>query len=141
VGRRLLDEAGWTGRTELVTLAWDAPDADLDALVSALRGRPERMVLLLLGDGSARRGGKAPGYLDERAFPFDAATAEALRGGDASALRAIDTELATELMVQGTTAFRALGAVGTPGVAEAGLVYDDDPFGVAYHVAVWRLTD
>lgn len=132
VGRRLLDETGWTGPTELVSLPWDASDEEVERSVP--RG-DDRVVLLVLGDGSTRRGDKAPGYLDERAFPFDAATAKALETGDAAALRALDSKLADQLMVLGRTAFRLLGAVGTPKAAR--LAYDDDPFGVAYHVALW----
>ncbi|HSV38757.1 MAG TPA: hypothetical protein VLI04_08355 [Nocardioidaceae bacterium] len=134
IGRRLLDEVGWTGDTELVSLTWTAVDEDVDALAERLRG--EDSVALLLGEGSTRRGEKAPGYLDDRSFPFDAATAKALETGDASALRDVDVALAEELMVLGRTAFRVLGALGPP--TSAKLAYDDDPFGVAYHVALWR---
>ena len=132
VGRRLLDEIGWTGDTELVSLTWDASDEEVDALAQRL---PDDSVVLLLGEGSTRRGEKAPGYLDERAFPFDAATAKALESGDARALRELDVDLADELMVSGRTAFRVLGALGPP--RSARLAYDADPYGVAYHVALW----
>jgi len=135
VGRRLLDEAGWKGETELVSLTWDASDEAVDA-VAALLQQSAATVVLVLGEGSTRRGDKAPGFLDERAFPFDAATATALATGDAEALRNLDVALADELMVLGRTAFRVLGALGQP--ASARLLYDDDPFGVAYHVALWR---
>ncbi len=133
IGRRLLDEAGWTGSTELRTLGWDATDAEV---LDAVPRGDERTVLLVLGEGSARRGDKAPGYLDERAFPFDQATARALDQGDAEALSSMDTKLADELMVLGRTAFRVLGAAGPPRTSR--LAYDDDPFGVSYHVALWR---
>jgi hypothetical protein len=99
-------------------------------------------VLLLLGDGSARRGDTAPGYLDERAFPFDDALASALAGGDAQALRDLDTGVAEELMVLGATSFRLLGAVALlqGGPTAATLHHRGDPFGVSYLVATWRLT-
>lgn len=138
VGRRLLDECGWDGPTELVTLPWGASDEAVDALAGVLGASQARTVVLLLGDGSTRRGDKAPGFLDERSFPFDAATAAALGAGDAETLRALDVGLAEELMVLGRTAFRVLGALGRP--QSARLAYDDDPFGVAYHVALWRYT-
>lgn len=135
VGRRLLDECGWTGPTELATLGWDAKDDAVDALADVLSRSEARTLVLAMGEGSTRRGDKAPGYLDERSFPFDAAVAEALRTGDADALRSLDVGLAEDLMVLGRTAFRVLGALGEPDQAE--LVYDDDPFGVAYFVARW----
>ena len=136
VGQRLLEETGWTGPTELVSLGWDATDHDVDGFAADATRRGGRVVLLALGDGSTRRGDKAPGYLDERAFPFDQATAKALEAGDAHALRCLDVALADELMVLGRTAFRVLGACGAP--KHARLAYDHDPFGVAYHVALWR---
>lgn len=135
VGRRLLDEAGWTGETELVSLTWDASDEAVDAVAALLRDSDDTVVLLL-GEGSTRCGDKAPGFLDERAFQFDESTATALTDGDADALRGLDVALADELMVLGRTAFRVLGALGPP--KSAHLAYDDDPFGVAYHVALWR---
>ena len=88
VGRRLLDEAGWSGPTRMHAVARDASAADVDALAGELTRPGERAVLLVLGDGSARRGEKAPGYLDERAFAFDDELAGALEKGDAAAPRA-----------------------------------------------------
>ncbi len=146
VGRRLLDEAGWAGPTGLVALPWLASTADLEAALDGVLGAgdPDRRVgLLLLGDGSARRGEKAPGFLDPRAFPFDDDLARALAGGDGAALRDLDVELADELMVGGVAAFRALGHLaalaGQPERAE--LTYRDDPFGVSYFVARWDFAD
>ncbi|MGW2188380.1 hypothetical protein, partial [Streptomyces sp. NPDC001719] len=60
-----------------------------------------RVALLVMGDGSACRTLKAPGYLDERAAGFDAAAARALGDADTAALAALDTELAHELKVAG----------------------------------------
>jgi hypothetical protein len=143
VGRRLLDEVGWVGTTMLVSLSWDAAVGELDALVGQLRdlaGRSGSLAVLLLGDGSTRRGDKAPGFLDPRAFPFDDAVAQALSEGDARALRALDVDLARDLMVGGRSVFRLLGTLGLPGGPEtAALTYRDDPFGVSYFVARWSL--
>ena len=143
VGRRLLDEAGWAGTTKLVSVPWDAADAELDTFVDQLRdlaGRSGPVGLLLLGDGSTRRGDKAPGFLDPRAFPFDDAVAEALATGDAQGLRDLDVDLARDLMVGGRSAFRLLGAVGLAGGSvDAALAYRDDPFGVSYFVARWAV--
>jgi hypothetical protein len=141
VGTRLLADAGWTGPVELVATTWDADQGRVDALADDLAGRPDGTVLLLLGDGSARRSDTAPGYLDERAFPFDEVVAKALSDGDAVALRDLDARLAEELMVLGGTVLRVLGAVGArQGSAppRAALTYRDDPFGVSYFVATWR---
>lgn len=142
VGRRLLDEAGWAGSTRLAAVPWSASSADLDALAGDVLGSAAgdaRIGLLLLGDGSARRGEKAPGFLDERAFPFDDELARALADGDGTALLDLDDELADELMVGGAAVFRLLGRLaanaGQP--QSAGLTYRGDPFGVSYFVARW----
>jgi hypothetical protein len=142
VGARLLDLAGWTGPVERVGLAWDAGPVEVRELVDGLSRRPEQLALLVLGDGSARRGDTAPGYLDERAFPFDDEVARALAEGDARALLDLDAALADELMVLGASAFRLLGAAGTagPGAVRATLAHREAPFGVSYFVCLWELS-
>ena len=140
VGARLLAEAGWTGPVALHAVAWDADRSVLDDLAGALTGQDARVGVLVLGDGSARRGEKAPGYLDERAFPFDDAVAKALADGEATELADLDGELAAELMVLGAAAFRFLGLLGLRQASrpDATLTFRDDPFGVDYLVATWR---
>lgn len=79
--------------------------------------------LLVMGNGSARRTEKAPGFFDERAEAFDAS----LRRSFAQS----DTALAEELWAD-------TGALGVlPSLAEAEVLYDDLPFGVQYWVALW----
>jgi hypothetical protein len=94
-----------------------------------------------MGDGSARRGSTAPGYVDERAFPWDDAVAVALAGGDADSLAGLDVPLAEELMVHGSASFRLLGAVGLRcgPPSRSALPYRGDPFGVTYFTALWHL--
>ncbi len=140
VGASVLRDAGWSGPAELVSIGWDAGSAEVDALADALAEGPGRTALLLLGDGSARRGQKAPGYLDDRAFGFDDAVAAALAAGDAAALAGLDAELAAELMVLGRSTLRLLGAVALrvpEAVTGPVLTYRGDPFGVSYFVATW----
>jgi hypothetical protein len=140
VGLRLLVEAGWSGPVGQLALGWDEADDDIDEIAGELAGGPDPTALVVLGDGSARRGEKAPGYLDERAFPFDDAVATALAEGDSTALRDLDVDLASDLMVFGRTAFRVLGAVGLRqgGPQQPRLLFREDPFGVTYFVATWR---
>lgn len=139
VGRRLLDEAAWTGPTSLRAVAWDPGPGELTELVDDVLARPAAAVLLL-GDGGARRGEKAPGFLDERCFDFDEAVAAALASGDADRLRDLDDALAAELMVGGRGVLRLLGLLATrrpPSRAE--LLHREDPYGVSYFVARWDL--
>ncbi len=96
-----------------------------------------RVGLLIMGDGSACRTEKAPGYLDERAAPFDDAVARALATADREALLAIDPDLGAELLVAGRAAWQVLaGAEGD--IQETELLYYDAPYGVGYLVASWR---
>ena len=143
VGRRLLDEAGWRGPTELVGIDLDPDREALAALARRLTQPGERTVVLLLGDGSARRDAKGPGTLDERAFGFDARVVDAVRRGDARTLADLDPVLADELMVLGRAAFRLLGELGLarPGPVAAEVVHESDPFGVLYLVAGWTWPD
>src|SRR5947209_12724902 len=55
--------------SRVVTVAGTAPAADCARLGEEL-ARPDRVALLVMGDGSACRSDKAPGYLDPRAEPF-----------------------------------------------------------------------
>ncbi|WP_150244272.1 class III extradiol ring-cleavage dioxygenase family protein [Nocardiopsis quinghaiensis] len=139
VARRLLDSAGYRGRVEMATVAWDASAAEAEALGRRVADRAERVALLVMGDGSARRGTRAPGHLDERAFGFDEEVRRCLSEGDRAGLLRLDPVLAADLMVAGRAAFQvmahALAATGDPVGPE--VLYADDPFGVMYFVAVW----
>jgi hypothetical protein len=139
VGSRLLHDAGWSGDVSLLSVPWRPGPDDLDAVAESLTSRERRTAVLLLGDGSARRGESAPGYLDDRAFPFDDSVAKALADGDATALAELDPGLADELMVLGAAALRLLGRLAQrqPNPPQATLSYRDDPFGVSYFVATW----
>lgn len=141
VASRLLQECGWGGEVEQHAIAFDASAATVAGLATQLAGRPERIVLVVMGDGSARRGDTAPGYVDERAFPFDEATAGALSRGDLAALMGMDAVLAEELMVGCRAAFAVMATAlhqedATP---TAMVTFQDDPWGVMYFVATWQL--
>lgn len=141
VARRLLQESGWQGAVELHAIAWDAADPEVDALAGAVAEGEGRTVLVVLGDGSGRRGDKAPGYIDERAFPFDDATGRALSEGDVESVLGMDAVLSAELMVSCRAPFAVMAtAVRREGAApRARMLYRDDPFGVMYFVATWEL--
>jgi hypothetical protein len=97
----------------------------------------ERVALLVMGDGTACRTLKAPGYLDERAGPFDAAVSAALAAADTDALGALDPALARDLKAAGRAPWQVLaGAGGKAGLAGT-LLHESAPYGVAYFVAAW----
>lgn len=135
LGARLLDQAGYRGRRMLQSVAENESTAKCAALGARLVMESDRLALLVMADGSARRNRKAPGYLDERSVPFDAAVEGAIRSGDVAALLALDAGVARELMATGRASLQVLaGALdGTP--CSTQVRYRDDPFGVAYLVA------
>jgi hypothetical protein len=90
-----------------------------------------------MGDGSARRTLKAPGYLDPAAVPFDAAVSAALAQGDPEALAAIDAAEGERLLAAGAPTWRAVGAALTGRRVVARLHADEAPYGVGYLVADW----
>ena len=140
VGRWLADRAG------LPVARWEAVPSDWPAqrcleLGAAVGAESARVALLVMGDASARRTEKAPGYVDERAVPFDAAVATALASADAAALATLDVALAADLMAAGRAAWQVLAGAARlgdgPGL-EADLLADEAPYGVGYLVASWR---
>ncbi|MFI6857512.1 class III extradiol dioxygenase subunit B-like domain-containing protein [Streptomyces sp. NPDC050416] len=102
-----------------------------------LASRAERVALLVMGDASACRTLKAPGYLDERAAPFDAEAARALGTADMAALTALDTGLARELKASGRAPWQVLAGAAESADLGGSLLYEDAPYGVGYLVATW----
>lgn len=102
-----------------------------------LATRAERVALLVMGDASACRTLKAPGYLDERAAPFDAEVARALGTADLAALTTLDTGLARELKVSGLAPWQVLAGAAEGADLGGSLLYEDAPYGVGYVVATW----
>jgi hypothetical protein len=130
VGAWLLAQANFAG-----TRVGVAP-ADVHQLLQDL---PGPVGILAVGDGSARRSLRAPGYLDDAAGPFDAAVAQALADGDAEALASLDPDEGQRLLAAGVPTWRALGSALAGRQVTARLHYDEAPFGVGYLVADWLL--
>ena len=135
LGARLLDEAGYAGPRRLEAIGADEAPAACAAAGRRIRQAAGRVGLLVMADGSARRGRRAPGHLDERSAGFDAGVGRAFRDGDLQALAAVDPVLARELMAAGRAAWQVLAGALEGSVPEVEVLYADDPFGVAYLVA------
>jgi hypothetical protein len=141
VGVWLLTRAIAAGRVRRPT-TWQAVTVDRTAssgecrwLADTITERPS-VALLVMGDGSACRTLKAPGYLDPRADSFDRSVTKALADADPAALLALDPALADELMAAGRAPWQVLASAA--GQAFRGEVrYDDAPYGVQYTVATW----
>ena len=135
LGAGLLDQAGYQGRRLLQSVSPDEPAQRCAELGADLAGRAGRVALLVMADGSARRGRRAPGHLDERSAPFDAEVERAVREGDLEALLAIDPVLARELMATGLPGWQVLAGALAGTRPRVEIRYAGDPFGVAYLVA------
>ena len=109
IGALLLDEAGEPLAPDLQAVDESAPPGDCLRLGRDLAAAPARW-RAAVGDGSTRRGPAAPGYLDERAVPFDDAVRRAVRDGDMGALVRLDPDLARDLMATGRAAWQVLAA-------------------------------
>lgn len=136
VGQAVGERSGAVGFSVGPDFASSRPALDLLALAET-----ERVGLVVMGDGSARRSTTAPGYLDERAAAFDATVEAALRDGDGDALSDLDERLGAELLAAGVPAWRAAGAVLAGGGYDAHLLYAQAPYGVGYFVAEWAVRD
>ncbi|SCL31718.1 hypothetical protein GA0074694_6061 [Micromonospora inyonensis] len=113
--------------------------ARLGAELATAAAEP-RTALLVLGDGSACRGQKAPGYDDPRAQAYDDGVAAALAHADTDALLGLDPVLSTELRAAGRAPWQVLaGAVRAAGGDWRGeLTHHTARYGVAYLVATWE---
>ncbi len=135
LGAMLLDEAGYGARRNLQAIGQDEPASTCVTLGAELGASGARTALLIMGDGSARRTLKAPGYLDPRAAAFDAEVEKVVRSGELDALQRLDPQLARDLMVTGRPAWQVLaGAMGSLR-SRTEVLYCDAPLGVANLVA------
>ncbi|MFD3971000.1 class III extradiol dioxygenase subunit B-like domain-containing protein [Streptomyces cyaneofuscatus] len=138
VGAWLLDRARWAGApVEGLAVDGRSPAAECARAGQQLAARADRVALLVMGDGSACRTLKAPGYLDERAEAFDARAAEALGSADLAALDALDETLAYELKAAGRAPWQLLSGAARGAGLGGRLLYEDAPYGVGYTVAAW----
>ncbi|MBL1085121.1 class III extradiol dioxygenase subunit B-like domain-containing protein [Streptomyces actinomycinicus] len=134
----LLERTGWAD-APIEGLGVDAslPPERCAGTGRELGARAGRVALLVMGDASACRTLKAPGYLDDRAAPFDAEVARALGAADLAALRALDPALAHELKASGRAPWQILAGAAEHADLTGALLYEDAPYGVGYLVATW----
>ncbi|GGZ36361.1 class III extradiol dioxygenase subunit B-like domain-containing protein [Streptomyces poonensis] len=134
----LLDCTEWAGvPVEGLALGQRLPAERCVLAGREIAARSERVALLVMGDASACRTLKAPGYLDERAAGFDAEVARALGAVDTDALKALDAGLAYDLKAAGRAPWQFLAGAAEDADLSGSLLYDDAPYGVGYLVATW----
>ncbi|MBQ1049409.1 class III extradiol dioxygenase subunit B-like domain-containing protein [Micromonospora sp. C51] len=123
-----------------MTTVGAADPVETCADLGARLGSDQPWALLVMGDGSACRGEKAPGYADPRAEAYDETVARALADADGDALLGLDPGLSTQLKVAGRAPWQVLaGAARAAGDRWRGeLRYHAAPYGVGYLVANWE---
>ncbi|GAA4090833.1 class III extradiol dioxygenase subunit B-like domain-containing protein [Streptomyces hundungensis] len=138
VGAWLLERAGWADApVEALAVAEDLETKACIGAGEELAARADRVALLVMGDGSACRTLKAPGYLDERAAGFDEIAATALGAADTATLMGLDEGLARELKAAGRAPWQVLAGAGRDAGLAGRLLHEDAPYGVGYFVGVW----
>ncbi len=142
--------AGWLrgqvapdATAEARLIAAGSPPRDCTGLGARLRrdldAEPGPRGVLVVADGATTLSTKAPGYLDPRAAGAQEGIDRALDAGDCAALAALDTTLCAELGVSGRAAYQVLaGLFGANSRPSVETLYRAAPFGVGYHVSVWR---
>ena len=144
VGAWLLNRRDVAGLRGGQAVAPDAPAAcrrlGRDLIRRHEQAPESRVALLVMGDGSACRGEKSPGYDDPRAQPYDDRVAAALAGADPDALLDLDPGLSAQLKVAGRAPWQVLAgaAEAVGGQWRGDLFYYAAPYGVAYFVATWE---
>ena len=137
IGAWLLDRGGAVFPSLLFGVTADSPADRAAALGAALAEREERVAMLVMGDGSARRSAKGPGGLDPDAERFDADVEQALRTGSASALMAVDPARAERLLVAGRAPWQVLAGAADGADWRGQVLWFGAPYGVTYLVATW----
>lgn len=139
VGAWLLNRAG-AGAAAGRSVAESASAAECVAVGREIVDCAARVALLVMGDGSACRGEKSPGYDDPRAQAYDDSVAAALADADSDALLRLDPDLSAQLKAAGRAPWQVLaGASQAAGHPWRGrLSYYAAPYGVAYFVATWE---
>lgn len=161
VGAWLLGQAGWTGRTRWVCTGLSAgattvaagphgPSTGVggprdggggDESVRGLdAGDGERVAVLAMGEGSARRLATGPGGEDPDAAGYDELVVKAIACGDSDALLEMDPAEGDRLLVTGLGPWRTVATAAQGHGVTADLRYAGTPYGVTYLAAHWELS-
>jgi hypothetical protein len=138
VGAWLLQRAGWPGQAVGQLVAEAASAEECATLGAALAEEADRVALLVMGDGSARRSEQAPRPYDASAETFDQGVVQAFRSADPAGLLGLDAALATSLVASGRPAWQVLGGAAGEAALDDEVLYDRAPYGVGYIVAIWE---
>ena len=134
-----LAATAWVAEAGPVVVVGDQQGARVGRHLLAAAGAAEGdgPAYLVVANGSARRNDTAPGYVDDRAVPYDARIEAALRAPDPDVLGSLDVDLGRELLVGNPAGLVRLGSL-LRGARTVAIDFAGDPYGVAYWVARWE---
>ena len=134
-----LSAAGADQPTVALSVGKQTSNADRALLAQEVAERAAELptLLLVVGDGSATRTEKAPGYIQPDALNFDSVVSAAIAAADFQTLVEIPQEQADRLWCQGLPAWQVAAFAGQE-LKQGELVLETAPFGVNYLVASWR---
>lgn len=139
VGTWLLDRAGYQGARLAFGVSADVDAAQAAGVGAVLAQREERVAMLVMGDGAARRDEISPGWAATRGVSYDGTVAAALASADVEVLRGLDQATAADLWVAGRASWQVLAGAAGDSQVQAELLLSAAPLGVGYHVATWLL--
>jgi hypothetical protein len=122
---------------------WVTTDgADASALGEQLREDGALVALILVADGAACHGPKAPRAEDSRAEAYDDEVCSALSSGHPAGLAQLDAYLGVELGATGPQVWPVLVAAGDDRASTVRwigeVLWSGAPYGVGWAVAAWR---
>jgi hypothetical protein len=145
IGRWLMECAGAVGPAASVgrpavllqSVNQRTPPADCVKLGMLLAERAPRVVMLAMGDGTARRARGEPGAPDPEAQDYDEDVAEAFAAADDRWLGRLDPSRDGKLMVAGRAAWQVMAGAAAGRRLHGRLLCMTAPYGVTYFVATW----
>lgn len=142
-GRWLLSRAGIGDGSDGPELLFQAVSqraapGDCRKLGIMIAKRADRVALLAMGDGTARRARDIEGAPDPQAQEYDEEVAEALAAADARWLARLDPARDEQLLVAGRAAWQVLAGAATGTRLHGHLLCMCCPYGVTYLVASWE---
>jgi hypothetical protein len=111
---------------------------DASVLGAQLAGAGNLVALILLADGAACHGPKAPRAQDARAQEYDDGVCAALASGQPGRLARLDADLGGELGASGPRVWPVLVAAAADGEMVGDVLWAGAPYGVGWAVASWR---
>lgn len=140
--------AGWfrgqagADRVTVHVLDPDAGDDEVAELAHRVVAGPT-VGVLILSEGSRRRDERSPQPPHPDAAAVDARLASALAAADIQALLGLEPSVLSEVGVDTLPALRFLATAADASECawSPQMLYDDTPFGISYHVAVWSPQD